>query len=141
MQEIPLKALFIEDSKDDVVLLLRELQRGGFRTDYLRVDSAESLRTALDESSWDIAISDHHMPGFSGKEALDIVRASGLDAPFVFVSGTVGEEVAVGAVKAGAQDFVSKNKPVRLCRVIKRELETLQKERQRLRALAALRES
>jgi len=141
VQEIPLKALFIEDSEDDVVLLLRELQRGGFRTDYLRVDSAESLRTALVEEDWDVAISDFHMPGFSGKEALDIVRASGLDAPFVLVSGTVGEEVAVGAVKAGAQDFVSKNKPERLCRVIKRELETLQKERQRLRALAALRES
>ncbi|MFP6640969.1 MAG: response regulator, partial [Myxococcota bacterium] len=141
MEKIPLKVLFIEDSEDDVVLLLRELQRGGFHTDHLRVDAAEPLRTALGREDWDVAVSDFHMPGFSGKEALDIVRSSGSDVPFVLVSGTVGEEVAVGAVKAGAQDFVSNDKPERLCRVIKRELKTLHQERERRRALAALRES
>jgi signal transduction histidine kinase len=136
-----LQILFIEDSEDDVVLLLRHLKKGGFDARHERVDSASGLETALQKQRWDLAVSDFHIPGFGGMEALAIVRSGGFDMPFILVSGLVGEEVAVGAIKAGAQDFVSKEHPERLCTVVERELEAVRSERERSRAQSALQES
>src|SRR6266513_554683 len=105
---VPLRVLIAEDSEDDARLLLRELQRAGFDPAYERVDSAISMQAALDRQAWDLVIGDYSMPTFSGPAALALLRARDLDTPFIFVSGTIGEDVAVEAMKAGAQDFLTK---------------------------------
>lgn len=141
MSQEALKVLFIEDSQDDLFMLIRELQRGGFKFIYVRVETALELEEALFGDKWDVVISDFLIPGFGGMEALQIVRSRGYDIPFILVSGKVREELAVKAIKAGAQDFVSKDSTGRLCTVIKRELEVFENERERKGALDALRES
>src|SRR6267378_6590257 len=97
----PLKLLLVEDSDDDAVLLLRHLKRGGYDIVHQRVDAEEDLKAALEKQSWDIVISDYAMPGFSGLDALRIVREHRLDVPFLLVSGQIGEDMAVAAMKAG----------------------------------------
>lgn len=118
----PLRVLIVEDSADDAELVVRELARGGFAVTSERVDSARGLREALDRARWEVVLSDYAMPGFSGTEALNLVKGAGLDVPFIIVSGTVGEEAAVGAMRSGAHDYVLKQSLVRLCPVIDREL-------------------
>ncbi len=130
---IPLRTLIVEDSEDDAALVVRELKRGGFDVDHIRVDTSEALSTALAESQWDIVISDYSMPGFSGAEALKILRAMDTETPFVFVSGTLGEETAVDALKSGAQDYVIKGKLARLVPAIQRELRDADGRRERKR--------
>lgn len=100
----PLRALIVEDSEDDCALLLRALRQGGYDVSHKRVDTAEALRNLLREHEWDCVISDFSMPGFSGISALKIVREKDPDVPFIFVSGTIGEDVAVNAMRVGAQD-------------------------------------
>jgi two-component system cell cycle sensor histidine kinase/response regulator CckA len=117
----PLRALVIEDSENDCMLLLSILQRGGYTVEHKRVDTAASLTSTLDDP-WDIIISDFSMPGFRGTDALAIVRERGLEVPFIFLSGTIGEEMAVSAMKAGAQDYVIKGNVARLLPAIEREL-------------------
>jgi two-component system cell cycle sensor histidine kinase/response regulator CckA len=117
-----LRALIVEDSQADCDLLVRALQQGGYDLSHKRVDSAESLKLSLAEESWDIVISDHAMPGFSGTVALKIVRDRHLDTPFIFVSGTIGEDTAVDAMREGAQDYVMKGNLARLLPAIAREL-------------------
>jgi signal transduction histidine kinase len=112
----------VEDSEDDAQLLRRELQRQGFEPAVTRVDSGQDLRTALIEHDWDVVISDHNMPGFSGDEALKLVKLFDPDLPFIVVSGTRGEEHAVAAMRAGASDFIVKNRLHRLAPVVEREL-------------------
>lgn len=129
----PLRALIIEDSEDDLMLLLRELQRGGYDTVYRRVDSADAMQEALRHQEWDLVISDYVMPRFSGMAALDILSKSGFDLPFIIVSGKIGEDTAVAALKAGAHDYILKGSLVRLLPAIERELKdaALRKEQQR----------
>jgi two-component system, cell cycle sensor histidine kinase and response regulator CckA len=117
----PLRALIVEDSENDCMLLLSILQRGGYAVEHKRVDTAISLKATLDDP-WDIVISDFSMPGFRGTDALSIVRERGLDVPFIFLSGTIGEDMAVSAMKAGAQDYVIKGNVARLLPAIQREL-------------------
>jgi signal transduction histidine kinase len=117
----PLRALIVEDSENDCILLLSILQRGGYAVEYKRVDTATSLKATLDDP-WDIVISDFSMPGFRGTDALSIVRDRGIDVPFIFLSGTIGEDMAVSAMKAGAQDYVIKGNVARLLPAIQREL-------------------
>ncbi|HET6280771.1 MAG TPA: hybrid sensor histidine kinase/response regulator [Polyangia bacterium] len=117
----PLKVLFVEDSTDDRDLLLLELRRGGFDARWRQVATADALSEALEEA-WDLILCDYHMPGFSGPAALSIVSERGLDIPFIMVSGVLGEEAAVTAMKAGAHDFFPKNKTARLGAAIEREL-------------------
>src|SRR5436853_7029416 len=105
---VPLRVLIAEAPEDDARLLLRELQRAGFDPAYERVDSPTSMQAALDRQAWDLVIGDYSMPAFSGPAALALLRARDLDTPFIFVSGTIGEDVAVEAMKAGAQDFLTK---------------------------------
>jgi two-component system, cell cycle sensor histidine kinase and response regulator CckA len=119
---IPLRVLIVEDSQNDCDLLLGVLDRGGYAVTYERVYSAAALDSCLEKGQWDLVISDHSMPGFKGTEALAMVRKKGLDVPFIFLSGTIGEEIAVNAMRAGAQDYVIKGKAARLLPVIEREL-------------------
>lgn len=124
-----IKVLFVEDSAEDTILAVHELRSGGFDPEYEQVDSAGALRAALARQSWDVVISDHTLPGFSGLAAFDIVRSSGLDIPFVFVSGTIGRDVAVAALKAGAHDYFLKGNLTGLAPAIQRELEWAEKSR------------
>jgi two-component system cell cycle sensor histidine kinase/response regulator CckA len=117
-----LRALMIEDSEEDCALLLRALRHGGYEVAHKRVDTAEGLQATLREHAWDCVISDFSMPGFSGISALKIVRDVDLDVPFIFVSGTIGEDVAVEAMRGGAQDYVLKGNLARLLPAINREL-------------------
>jgi len=117
-----LRVLFVEDSPDDEELELLALRRGGFVVDHERVFTAEALNAALDARRFDLVIADYDMHGFTGLEALRMVRGRGLDVPFVLVSGTVGEDVAVEAMKAGAQDYVMKDNLRRLASAVRREL-------------------
>jgi DNA-binding NtrC family response regulator len=115
----PLRALIIEDSEDDTLLLVRELKRSDFDVTYQRVETAKGMKTALTES-WDIVFSDHKMPHFNSFEALKILKENGTDTPFIIISGVIGEEVAVAAMKAGAHDYVMKGHLNRLGPVIER---------------------
>jgi len=119
----PLRVLLLEDSEDDADLLLLQLRRGGYEPAAQRFDSAEAFRAALERKEWDVVISDYVMPGFGGLEALELFKHSGLDIPFIIVSGHIGEEVAVAALKAGAHDYVMKDRLVRLAPAIKRALQ------------------
>ncbi|MFI5293746.1 MAG: PAS domain S-box protein [Thermodesulfovibrionales bacterium] len=119
---IPLKILIIEDSEDDVVLLLRELKLGGYEPLHVRVETAEDMAAAIAERQWDVIISDFIMPQFSGPAALDLLKQSGLDIPFIIVSGKIGEDIAVEAMKAGAHDYILKGNLARLVPAVKREL-------------------
>jgi DNA-binding NtrC family response regulator len=117
-----LRALIVEDSEDDCALLVRTLRQGGYDVQHKRIDSAAALRAGLDEENWDIVISDHSMSGFSGTAALAMVREKDSEVPFIFVSGTIGEEIAVNAMKVGAQDYIMKANLARLLPAIEREL-------------------
>jgi two-component system cell cycle sensor histidine kinase/response regulator CckA len=122
MATTALRALIVEDSEDDCALLVRTLAQGGYDVRHKRVDSAEALLTSLNEAGWDIVLSDYSMPGFSGTAALALIREKGLEVPFVFVSGTIGEEIAVNAMRVGAQDYIMKSNLRRLLPAIEREL-------------------
>ncbi|MGB6875760.1 MAG: response regulator [Candidatus Acidiferrales bacterium] len=117
----PLKLLLIEDSEADAEMLARAIRKGGYEISYKRVDTGEALQASLLES-WDLVISDHSMPGFSGIAALKMVREKQADVPFVFVSGTIGEDTAVDAMRVGAQDYIMKGNLTRLVPAIEREL-------------------
>lgn len=117
----PLRVLLVEDCEADALLLVRELQRGGYTPEHVRVDTAPALETALAQP-WDVVLSDYLMPGFSAPAALRIVQQLGGDVPFLIVSGALGEETAVQVMKAGAHDFVPKDKLARLVPAIEREL-------------------
>ena len=140
MTKQPLRVLLVEDSDDDAVLLLRVLKRSGYELVHQRVDSATALKTAL-EQPWDIVISDYAMPSFSGLDALRIFQESGLDVPFILVSGQIGEDMAVSAMKAGAHDYLMKDKLARLVPAVERELREAEVRRARKRGELALRES
>ncbi len=118
----PLQLLLLEDSEDDELLVLSALRQGGYEPSHLRVWSADALRAALSRGPWELIISDYCMPEFEAPDALAILKGSGLDIPFIIVSGTVGEEQAVAAMKAGAQDYVMKDALGRLAPSVEREL-------------------
>ena len=131
----PLSCLLVEDSEDDALLVLRQL-RGAYTVTSERVETAEAMRAALGRQNWDIVISDYSMPHFSGLAALELLQASGMDLPFIIVSGTIGEEVAVEAMKAGAHDYIMKGKLARLVPAVERELieAAMRRDRQRMEA-------
>ena len=129
----PLKVLLVEDSPDDAALIVRHLQRGGYEVASERVDSRPAMESALEHQAWDLIISDHSMPHFSGTEALKLVRDKGSDAPFIFISGTIGEDTAVAALKSGAQDYLMKGHLQRLLSAVERELRERDERRERAR--------
>lgn len=118
-----LNILIIEDSEEEVILLLNELKKSGFNVKWKRVENSKETKKAITEDNWDIILSDYKMPQFNASDALDIIKDLGLDIPFIVVSGSIGEENAVKIMKDGAHDFVSKNTPKRLIHSIERELE------------------
>jgi hypothetical protein len=136
--QVPLRVLIAEDSEDDALLLLQELRRAGYQPTFERVDTPAAMSSALDRHAWDLVIGDYSMPAFSGPAALALLRARDLDTPFIFVSGTIGEDVAVEAMKAGAQDFLTKGNLRRLIPAIQRELRDTEVRRERRRAQTAL---
>ena len=139
----PLRALIVEDSADDAELLARELRRSGYDVTYERAFDADSLDRSLALGPWDIVFSDHSMPEFGSGAALQMVRGRDPDVPFVIVSGTMGEDVAVDAMRAGANDYLVKGRLARLPAVVDRELrqtEARAAQRSLDRAFAALRE-
>src|SRR6266851_9895380 len=118
----PLRVLLIEDSEDDAALLLRELRRGNYDVQLERVDESSALESAFDKQTWDLILSDFSMPHFSGTDALRILRSKGCEIPFIFVSGTIGEETAVAALREGAQDYLMKTNLKRLVPAVQRAL-------------------
>jgi PAS domain S-box-containing protein len=139
---VELKVLLVEDSEDDALLLLRSLRKGGYDPTWERVDTPQDMEAALDGAGWDLVISDHSMPAFSSSAALELLRRKGfVDLPFIIVSGQIGEDAAVAAMKAGAHDYLMKDNLARLNSAIERELRDAEVRRSRRRARTALRAS
>jgi two-component system, cell cycle sensor histidine kinase and response regulator CckA len=136
-----LRALIADDSEDDVFFLLRELRKAGYELVYERISTAPDMKAALERQTWDIVISDYEMPHFGGFEALQLLKESGHDLPFILVSAVVSEVTAVAAMKAGAHDYLMKRKLARLAPAIERELREAQTRLARKAAEEALRKS
>jgi PAS domain S-box-containing protein len=122
----PLRVLIVEDSVDDTFFIVRELQRGGYGVDFERVETPAAMQAALHQGRWDLVISDFSMPLFGGPAALNLYLQSGLDIPFILVSGTMGEEIAVEMLKAGAHHYVMKDHLSKLVSAVTRELRCAQ---------------
>lgn len=136
---VPLRVLIIEDSEDDAILLERELRRGGYEPLSKRVETAAAMSAELKRGEYDVVISDYVMPRFSGLRALKVLKNSGLDLPFIVISGKIGEETAVEAMKAGAHDYIMKENLARLVPAIQRELKEVVVRKERRLAEEALR--
>jgi two-component system, cell cycle sensor histidine kinase and response regulator CckA len=117
-----LRVLIVEDSVDDTFFIVRELQRGGFEVEFERVETAASMQAALAVNTWDLIVSDYRLPQFSGSAALAVFQRTGLDIPFIVVSGALSEEAAVEMLKSGAHDYVMKDRLMRLTPSVTREL-------------------
>src|SRR5260370_32703429 len=117
----PLRILMVEDDPNDELLMLRHLRQNGYAVTPRRVDTPASMRQALSQA-WDLVLSDFYMPSFSASAALAILKEQEVDIPFIIVSGTIDEEMAVDSMRAGAQDFLPKGKLARLVPAIEREL-------------------
>lgn len=129
-----LRVLVVEDSADDAEMLIRRLRREAIDVEWVRVETAETMREALSSRHWDVVVSDYSMPTFSAQEARAVLTETGRDIPFIIVSGTIGEETAVNALKAGAHDFMTKGNLSRLVPAIEREMRDAD-ERRTLRAM------
>ncbi|MBA3439965.1 MAG: EAL domain-containing protein [Pyrinomonadaceae bacterium] len=136
-----LRVLNVEDEKDDALLLERHLSRAGYELMFEQVATLETMGAALDEQSWDIVISDYHLSHFNGLDALALLKERELDLPFIILSGTIGEDIAVAAMRAGANDYLMKGNLARLVPAIERELQEGIHRRERRTAEEALRQS
>ncbi len=137
--EKSLRVLIAEDSEDDAMLIVRELRRGGYEPVMCRVDSAADMQSALELGKWDLIITDHNMPSFDSTDALRLAREYDPNIPFILVSGSIGEEIAVDAMKAGAHDYVMKDNLKRLLPAIERELREASNRRAHQEAQAHIR--
>ena len=133
-----MQVLIVEDSENDTVLLLEELEQKGHAPAHQRVETKEDFLAALQNGSWDAVISDYVLPQFSGPDALKLLRNQGFDIPFIMVSGVHGEEKAVAMMKAGANDYILKGNLSRLAPALERELEAAQDRRLHKRAEGAM---
>jgi len=127
-----IRLLLIEDSSDDAELVVSALSRGGYDVVTKRVDTPAALAAALESEEWDVAIADYAMPGL-GTAALDLLRQRDSDMPFIFVSGTGGEDAAVAAMQTGAHDYIMKGNLKRLAPAVERELRAASVRRERRR--------
>lgn len=134
----PLRVMVVEDSLVDAELLAHALERGGFGLTWVRVDTAEDMRLALEKQPWDLILCDHAMPRFSAPAALELLKRHHLDVPFIIVSGYIEEETAVGAMKAGAHDYIMKDRLARLVPAVERELRDAEVRRARAKTEQAL---
>lgn len=137
----PLRILLVEDSEDDAELLVDELEHSGYDLIYERVDTAAAMNSILEQKLWDVVIADYTMPSFSAPAALSLLKEKQLDLPFIIVSGSVGEDTAVAAMKAGAHDYVMKGKLARLAPAVERELREATERQKRREAEQALRQN
>jgi two-component system, cell cycle sensor histidine kinase and response regulator CckA len=124
-----LRVLIAEDSVNDTFFIVRELQRGGYQVEFERVETPAAMQAALQDTKWDLIISDYLMPQFGGAAALALYKQSGSDIPFIVVSGALGDEIAVEMLKSGAHNFVSKDHLPRLVPVVIQELRAAQDRR------------
>ena len=138
---VPLHLLIIEDSSDDAQLMARTIQQGGYDVEFERVETEAALRTALEREQWDLILCDYTLPSFNAVRALEIVKTTGHDLPFIIVSGSIGEEMAIAALRGGANDFMLKGSLARLVPAIQRELKDAQTRRVRRLAEAGVREA
>jgi len=136
-----LRLLIVEDSETDAALVVRDLRRAGYDVKFERVETATAMGAALEQQTWDLVIADYSLPQFSGPAALELLQSTGLDVPFIIISGSVGEEVAVAVMKSGAHDYVMKYNVKRLVPSIERELRDAEGRRQRRAAEEALHDS
>ncbi len=135
----PLRILIVEDSEEDTELLLQELRRGAYEPAFERVDTPATMSAALDQQNWDLVVADFSMPQFNALAALELLNKKGLDLPFIIVSGTIGEEIAVSAMKNGARDYIMKGNLRRLVPAVQRELSEAVQRQERKRAEEELR--
>lgn len=137
----PIRLLFIEDAENDVMLLLHRFRNAGYAPTYLQVASESGMREALQRESWDVILCDHNLPGFSAQAALRTIQDLCLDLPFIIVSGVMQEDEAIAAMRAGAHDYLSKNKLERLIPAVERELREVGNRREKRLAEQTLRQS
>lgn len=130
----PIRLLLVEDSEDDALLLVRELTRQGYAPETRRVDTSDGLQAALSEGAWDVVISDYNMPGFHPDKAIAMVKEAAPDMPVIIVSGSIGEDIAVAAMRNGAQDYIMKGSLARLAPAIERELREAKTRKEHRRA-------
>lgn len=135
-----LKVLIAEDNPNDAEMMLRELRRGGFELDWVRVDTESDFKRHL-SADLDLIFSDYDMPEFGGMRALELLKESGLDLPFIIISGTIGENTAVAAMKQGASDYLLKDSLARLEQSVRHALTQTKLRREHATALKDLRES
>ncbi len=135
----PLRLLLIEDEEDDALLMFRLLEKEGFKTDVHRIQLASDMESALKDREWDLILCDFRLPKFSGSDALKIYKKSGVDIPFILLSGTVGEEIAVEMMKAGAHDYIMKDHLLQLGPAIRRAMDDAEVRKQNKQALEDLR--
>ena len=114
--------LIIEDSQEDTELTVNLLKKAGYDVSYQRVDTPDGFKTALSNQNWDLILSDYAMPSFDIPSAIAIFKKSGVDIPFVVISGAIGEDKAVEMIKAGARDYLLKDNMIRFTSVVEREL-------------------
>lgn len=137
----PLHVLVIEDSEDDALLLLHRFREANYHPIHERVDNAAAMRAALTEKHWDVVLSDHRMPRFNARSALQLMQELNLDLPFIIVSGVIEEDTAIGAMRAGAHDYLTKEKLERLVPAVEREMREARNRAERRAALEAVQES
>jgi len=130
----PLRLLLVEDSDRDAAHVMLSLKRGGWTPEMRRVETKEEMTTALRDGPWDAIVSDYHLPRFSAPEALETLRATGLDIPFIIVSGAIGEDTAVRLMRSGASDYLLKDRLSRLTAAIEHEMQQVEERRAKRRA-------
>ncbi len=140
-QKKNLRVLIVEDLEDDALLMIRELERGGYAVESSRVETPQAMTEALESRDWDAVLSDHSMPKFNAPQALALLKERGVDLPFILVSGSIGEDQAVAIMKAGAGDYLRKENLSRLLPVVEREIREAEIRRARLETEEALRKS
>jgi PAS domain S-box-containing protein len=126
----PIRVLIVEDSTDDAELVLIELRRAGYDPVSERVQTAEAMKTALESEPWDLVVSDYTMPQFDAPAALNLLNQSSRDIPFIVVSGSIGEDIAVAMMRTGAHDYVLKQNLTRFVSAVQRELREAENRRQ-----------
>jgi sigma-B regulation protein RsbU (phosphoserine phosphatase) len=136
-----LRVLIIEDSEFDALIMVNVLEQGGYQVEHQRVETPSSMRDALRDNLWDVILSDYNLPDFNALEALELLKQSALDIPFIIISGGIGEDVAVAAMKSGAHDYLMKGNLARLVVAVERELGDAAHRRARRQAEEDLREN
>ena len=140
-KSLSLRVLIIEDSEDDVLLIIRELKKGGYNPVYEQVETAAAMKKALQEKQWDIILCDYKMPKFNAPSAIAVLKNANIDIPLIIVSGTIGEDVAIECMRLGAHDYIMKSNLSRLCPAIARELAEAEVRNKQRQAEEALQES